>query len=383
MGSKTSLSSDDRALGREEKHLRIVIVSDAAHPQVNGVVRTLGQLTSDLTAMGHEVISLTPDLFSTIAMPGYKEIRLALFAGRKLARLIDAANPHAIHIATEGPLGLAARRYCLRHGLPYSTSFHTRFGEYLYARTGFPLRWSYGLLRWFHQPAATIMVATQSLQAELKARGFGTPSIWSRGVDTTLFRPRPALQGPHPLGLARPVYLYVGRVAVEKNIDAFLDADMAGSKLVVGEGPRLEHLKKHYPDAHFTGALFGEALAEAYAAADVFVFPSRTDTFGLVIIEALASGTPVAAYPVQGPLDVIGDNPAGALDEDLARAARRALTIPREVARAHALHFSWGASTRQFLANLALKDDSVPQRTHAPLSASQPNSDDVTLEVAH
>lgn len=371
---KVNYQVADPALGREDKHLRIVIVSDAAAPQVNGVVRTLGQLKGDLTAMGHEVIMLTPDLFNTCAMPAYKEIRLALFPARKLARLIETANPHAIHIATEGPLGLAARRFCLRRGLPFTTSFHTRFGEYLHARTGFPLSWSYTFLRWFHKPATTIMVATQSLQGELKTRGFGTPSIWSRGVDTSLFHPRPELQGPHPLGLARPVNLYVGRVAIEKNIDAFLEAEMAGSKLIVGDGPRLEHLKKHYPQAHFAGALFGEALAEAYAAADVFVFPSRTDTFGLVLIEALASGTPVAAYPVQGPLDVIGDSPAGALDEDLGKAAARALTIPRATALNYAHHFTWGASTRQFLANLALKDDSTPQV--AP-------SDEVTLVAAH
>ena len=371
---KVNYQVADPALGREDKHLRIVIVTDAAAPQVNGVVRTLGQLKNGLTAMGHDVIMLTPDLFNTMPMPAYKEIRLALFPGRRLARLIEAANPHAIHIATEGPLGLAARRFCIRRGLPFSTSFHTRFGEYLHARTGFPLSWSYAFLRWFHKPAATIMVATQSLQAELKARGFGTPSIWSRGVDTALFHPRPELQGPHPLGLKRPVHLYVGRVAIEKNIDAFLEADIAGSKLVVGEGPRLEHLKKHYPQAHFAGALFGEALAEAYAAADVFVFPSRTDTFGLVLIEALASGTPVAAYPVQGPLDVIGDDPAGALDNDLAEAARRALIIPRATARNFALKFSWDGPTRQFLANLALKDDSY-------LCAAR--SDEVTLATAH
>ncbi len=361
------------AIGSSEQRLRIVIVSDAAEPQVNGVVRTLGELKSQLIRLGHEVVSVTPDLFFTVPMPTYKEIRLALFPGRRMARIIKATNPHAIHIATEGPLGLAARRYCLRHNIPFSTSFHTRFGEYLYARTGFPLKWSYAFLRWFHNRASTIMVATASLQRELRERGFGNPSIWSRGVDTDIFRPRPDLQGPHPLGLTRPVYLYVGRVAVEKNIEAFLNADLPGSKLVVGEGPRLEQLKRGYPDTHFTGALFGEALAEAYAAADCFVFPSRTDTFGLVLIEALATGTPVAAYPVQGPLDVIGDHPAGALDEDIALAARRALNIPRETARDFALGFSWEACTRQFIANLALED-----RMEAASSAES-LSDDVTL----
>ncbi len=331
-------------------------MSDAAEPQVNGVVRTLGELKSQLTRLGHEVISVTPDLFITVPMPTYKEIRLALFPANRMARIIKATDPHAIHIATEGPLGLAARRYCIRHKIPFSTSFHTRFGEYLYARTGFPLKWSYAFLRWFHNRASTIMVATASLQRELRERGFGNPSIWSRGVDTDLFRPRPDLQGLHPLGLTRPVHLYVGRVAVEKNIEAFLDADLPGSKMVVGEGPRLEQLRRAYPDTHFTGALFGEALAEAYAAADCFVFPSRTDTFGLVLIEALAAGTPVAAYPVQGPLDVIGNHPAGALDEDIEVAAHRALSISRDTARAFALTFSWEACTRQFIDNLALEE---------------------------
>jgi glycosyltransferase involved in cell wall biosynthesis len=367
----------DPALGRAEQQLRIVIVSDAAPPQVNGVVRTLGKLKDQLTEMGHEVISITPDLFRTIPMPTYPEIRLALLPGRRLAGMIERVNPHAIHIATEGPLGLAARRFCLRRGLPFTTSFHTRFGEYLHARTGFPLSWSYAFLRWFHSRASTIMVATTSLQQELKDRGFGTPSIWSRGVDTKLFRPRPEMQGEtHPLGLARPVHLYVGRVAVEKNIEAFLDANLPGSKMVVGEGPRLEHLKKHHSDAHFAGALFGEDLAKAYAAADVFVFPSKTDTFGLVLIEAMATGTPVAAYPVQGPLDVIGDHPAGALDDDIEVAARRALDIPRETARDFALGFSWEACTRQFLSNLALEEDvkarSLPSKTGMPAQVAEP-----------
>jgi glycosyltransferase involved in cell wall biosynthesis len=346
----------DPALGRAGQRLRIVIVSDAAPPQVNGVVRTLSKLKTQLTEMGHEVISITPDLFNTIAMPTYPEIRLALFPGRRLAKMIEAANPNAIHIATEGPLGLAARRYCLHRSLAFSTSFHTRFGEYLHARTRFPLSWSYAFLRWFHSRASTVMVATASLQRELTERDFGTPSIWSRGVDTDLFRPRPDLQGSHLAGWQRPVYLYVGRVAVEKNIDAFLDANLTGTKQVVGEGPRLEHLRKRHPDVHFSGTLFGEALAEAYAAADCFVFPSRTDTFGLVLIEALAAGTPVAAYRVQGPLDVIGDNAAGALEDDIEVAAKRALTIPREAARKLALTFSWEACTEQFLSNLALED---------------------------
>lgn len=358
------------ALGLDAEKLKIVIVSDAAPPQVNGVVRTLGELKRNLTAMGHEVISITPELFNTVPMPSYPEIRLALFPGRKLARMIEAVNPNAIHIATEGPLGLAARNYCVRRNLPFSTSFHTRFGEYLYARTGFPLNWSYAFLRWFHAKATSIMVATPSLQAELEGRGFGKPFIWSRGVDTELFRPRPELAGEHYLDLPRPVYLYVGRVAVEKNIEAFLDLDLIGSKMVVGDGPRLEHLRKRHPEAHFAGPLFGEELAKAYAAADCFVFPSKTDTFGLVLIEALAAGTPVAAYPVQGPLDVIGDAPVGVLDNDLGVACRKALGIAPDACRAFATGFSWEACTRQFLANLALEE--VPEP--AAVAQAAPNA---------
>lgn len=361
MFNRKTYQTADPALGYTEARLRIVIVSDAAPPEVNGVVRTLGELTAHLTKLGHEVVSITPGHFVTVPLPTYREIRLAIFPTRRLARMIEAANPHAIHIATEGPLGLAARRYCLKRNLPFSTSFHTRFGEYLNARTGFPLRWSYAFLRWFHARAATIMVATKSLQTELEQRGFGRPSIWSRGVDTELFRPRPEERGEHYLGLVRPVYLYVGRVAVEKNIEAFLETELPGTKMIVGEGPRLGHLRKRYPDAHFTGALFGGDLARAYAAADCFVFPSRTDTFGLVLIEALACGTPVAAFPVQGPLDVIGKNPVAVLDDDLKAACLRAVHIPRETARNFALTFSWEACTRQFLSNLALKENKRPE----------------------
>jgi glycosyltransferase involved in cell wall biosynthesis len=349
-----------RDVGRFSEPLRIVIVSDAAPPQVNGVVRTLQQLTQNLTAMGHEVTFITPDMFRTVPLPTYKEIRLALFPGAKIARIIREANPNAIHIATEGPLGLAARSFCLRKKIPFSTSFHTRFAEYLNARTGIPLSWGYAFLRRFHAKSTALMVATPSLQKELKERGFGDPVIWSRGVDTELYRPRPELADAHPKGLARPVWLNVGRIAVEKNIEAFLDLGLPGSKMVVGEGPRLEYLKKKYPDAHFTGPLFGEELAEAYAASDVFVFPSRTDTFGLVLIEAMATGTPVAGYPVQGPGDVLafgaGGMKAGALDEDLKTACMAALRLNREDARAYAMTFAWDACAKQFISNLALEE---------------------------
>lgn len=349
-----------RDVGRFGEPLRIVIVSDAAPPQVNGVVRTLQQLTQNLTAMGHEVTFITPDMFTTVPLPTYKEIRLALFPGRKIARMIREANPNAIHIATEGPLGLAARSFCLRKKIPFSTSFHTRFAEYLNARTGIPLSWGYAFLRRFHAKSTALMVATPSLQKELKERGFGEPVIWSRGVDTERYRPRPEFADAHPKGLARPVWLNVGRIAVEKNIEAFLDLDLPGSKMVVGEGPRLEHLKKKYPDAHFTGPLFGEELAEAYAGADVFVFPSKTDTFGLVLIEAMATGTPVAGYPVQGPGDVLAFTPdgmkAGALDDDLKTSCMAALRLNREDARAYAMTFAWDACAKQFISNLALEE---------------------------
>ncbi|MGB5093337.1 MAG: glycosyltransferase family 1 protein [Parvibaculum sp.] len=351
-----------RDVGRDAEQLKIVIVSDAAPPQVNGVVRTLEQLKENLLAMGHEVVSITPDQFITVPMPTYREIRLALFPARKLARMINAANPNAIHIATEGPLGLTARRFCINRGIPFSTSFHTRFAEYLTARTGLPLALGYAMLRWFHARSSALMVATRSLQTELEGRGFGHPVLWSRGVDLKHFHPRPELQqADHYMGLARPVWLYVGRVAVEKNIEAFLDADLPGTRMIVGEGPRLDHLRRTHPQACFTGALFGEDLAKAYAAADCFVFPSKTDTFGLVMIEALATGTPVAAYPVQGPLDVIGDAPVGCLDEDLTTACLQAIRTPRENCLQFAQGFAWDACTRQFITNLALEEASVAE----------------------
>ncbi|MCR6629304.1 MAG: glycosyltransferase family 1 protein [Magnetospirillum sp.] len=334
--------------------MRILVVSDAWFPQINGVVRTLDTLRSELEKSGHEVVLITPDRFRSIPCPTYPEIRLALKPGRRLARMIEAAQPCAIHIATEGPLGWAARRYCLRRRVPFTTAYHTKFPEYIQARFRVPLPVSYAVMRRFHGKSARVMVATQGIEDELVRRGFDNIGRWSRGVDTELFHPRPELKGDAGpfAGLPHPVFLYVGRVAVEKNIQAFLDLDLPGSKVVVGDGPLLDELRRRHPEATFTGAKFGEDLAVHYAAADVFVFPSRTDTFGLVLLEALASGLPVAAYPVPGPLDVIGDAPAGVLSEDLGAAARAALAIPAEVARAHALSFSWAACTRQFLDNL-------------------------------
>ncbi|OAN50414.1 glycosyltransferase family 4 protein [Magnetospirillum moscoviense] len=334
--------------------MRIVVVSDAWFPQVNGVVRTLDTLKAELERTGHQVVMVTPDLFRSVACPTYPEIRLALAPSAKLARLIEAAQPCAIHIATEGPLGWAARRFCRRRHLPFTSAYHTKFPEYVRARFGVPLGLSYRVMRRFHDASARVMVATRSIENELTARGFSRIGRWSRGVDTDLFRPRPECRGEHgPLaGLARPIFLSVGRVAVEKNIEAFLALDLPGSKVVVGDGPLADELKHRHPEAHFVGARFGEDLARHYAAADVFVFPSMTDTFGLVLLEALASGLPVAAYPVPGPLDVLTGSDAGILDTDLGKAARAALAISPEDCRAHAMGFSWAAATQQFLANL-------------------------------
>ncbi|MBL8667920.1 MAG: glycosyltransferase family 1 protein [Rhodospirillales bacterium] len=329
---------------------RILIVSDAWFPQVNGVVRTLEALRRQLVADGHAVVMVTPDGFRSIPCPSYPEIRLALPAPAAVARLIEAFHPHAIHIATEGPLGLVARWCCRRRGVPFTTSYHTHFPEYVAARWRLPSEWTYRFFRWFHAPSDGVMVSTQSLEQLLHDRGFQRLRRWSRGVDTAMFRPREKTFYPHP----RPVSLYVGRIAIEKGIEDFLRLDLPGTKVVVGDGPLLPELRRRYPQAIFAGGRAGEELARHYAAADVFVFPSRTDTFGLVLLEALASGVPVAAYPVPGPLDVIGGSGAGSLDEDLGAAVLRALRIPPEACRQHALSFSWQHSARQFLFNLQL-----------------------------
>lgn len=274
---------------------------------------------------------------------------MALCRPKKVAALLDAAGPDAIHIATEGPLGLAARRYCRRRCLPFTTSFHTRFPEYVHARWRVPIQFGYRFLRWFHGRATRTMVATPSVEAELREQGFRNLVRWSRGVDLSLFHPR----NEEFLTLPRPVCLFVGRVAVEKGIGDFLRLDLPGSKVVIGDGPHLPALRQAYPDVHFLGARFGEDLARHYAAADVFVFPSRTDTFGLVMLEALASGVPVAAFPVPGPIDVIGASAAGILDDDLAAAVHRALDVPAHICTEHAARFTWQASTQQFVGNLA------------------------------
>ncbi len=296
------------------------------------------------------MIAITPDQFKSIPCPTYPEIRLSLLPGRKMAKLIERHQPCAIHIATEGPLGLAGRRYCVKRGLPFTTAYHTRFPEYIHARSGIPVGMTYTLVRWFHAPASAVMVATQSIEDELKSRGFKNIRRWTRGVDTAMFRPGEKDDDLYPW--ARPISLYVGRVAVEKNIEAFLALDIPGTKVVVGDGPQLEQLKNRYPKVKFLGAKVGEDLAQHYRSADLFVFPSRTDTFGLVLLEALASGLPVAAYPVAGPQDVLGGSPAGCLNDDLAKASLTALAIEPGLCRAHALDYSWEVSARQFLANL-------------------------------
>ncbi len=325
-------------------------MTDAWYPQVNGVVRTIATVSDEIRKLGHTVEVIGPEHFHTVPMPTYPEIRLAIGAGRKLTRMINDMDPDAIHIATEGPLGHAARRYCIRRAIPFTTAYHTRFPEYIRDRMPVPLFLSYAVVRRFHRPAAAVMVATASIEQALKARGFTNIRHWTRGVDTDLFCPREKsfLDAP------RPISMYVGRVAVEKSIEDFLRLDLPGTKYVVGGGPQLEELKARYPSVRFVGPKHDVELAKYYAAADVFVFPSRTDTFGLVLLEALAAGVPVAAYPVAGPLDVLGTvSDVGCLDEDLGRAVRHALTCAPERCREFALGYSWRASALQFLDNLA------------------------------
>lgn len=340
--------------------MNIVIVSDAWYPQVNGVVRTIARTAKELARLGHHVEVIGPDRFRTIACPTYPEIRLSLFPSRKLHTLIEAASPDAVHISTEGPLGMSARRWCLKNKFPFTTTFHTQFPEYVWLRTRIPLSLSYRVMRWFHNPATVTMVATQTLLERLSHRGFKNLGIWSRGVDTELFR----LRDKSFIEAKRPLFLYMGRVAVEKNIEAFLTLDLPGTKCVVGGGPDLETLTRKYPDVLFTGPKEDEELAQCVASADVFVFPSRTDTFGLVIIEALACGVPVAAFPVQGPVDIIKSGVTGYVDADLRQAAIKALGIDSQRCREEALTYTWEACTRQFLDHLHAARP-VPAKTSA------------------
>ncbi|MEP9397393.1 glycosyltransferase family 1 protein [Mesorhizobium sp. KR2-14] len=347
----------------EARGERFLIVTDAWHPQINGVVRTLERLAEELEAKGCVLEFLTPQDFGNLPLPFYAEIRLALATPARVAKHIRRARPDHVHIATEGPLGMLARRFCLRHGLAFTTSYHTRFPEYLSARAPVPERWSYAWLSRFHNAGNGTLVATPSLAAELTARGFRNVRPWTRGVDTGLYRPdRPQVLGDLP----RPIFLSVGRVAVEKNLPAFLDLDLPGSKVVVGDGPDLKRLRTAYPDAVFLGAKTGEELADIYASADVFVFPSRTDTFGIVLLEALASGLPVAAFPVTGPIDVLGDGLGGALSPDLRQAALEALAISRNEARAKALTYSWASCADIFLEHAGAAHIDAPDTARKP-----------------
>ncbi len=357
---------------------RILIVSDAWTPQVNGVVRTLSTVAAELRAMGHAVEVVGPDRFRTLPCPTYPEIRLSLWPGRRLARIIAWFRPDRLHVATEGPLGTAARRWALRRGLRFTTSFHTRFPEYLHARIGLPLTLSYRVMRRFHNASAGTLVATDGLRHELAGRGFRHLVPWSRGVDLQRFAPEPRRDWAAEHRLSRPVFLYVGRIAVEKTIEAFLDLDLPGSRVVVGGGPQLAQLRARYPGVVFTGPLADAELSAAYAGGDVFVFPSRTDTFGLVLLEALACGVPVAAFDVTGPRDVLSgtEGQVGAVSDDLRAAALAALGADRAACRAHAERFGWRACAQVFLDALVPLDGArtvaadVPRRPAPPPSAS-------------
>jgi glycosyltransferase involved in cell wall biosynthesis len=327
--------------------MRVLVATDAWHPQVNGVVRTYERLAHEAPKLGFEVSFLAPTLFRTLPCPTYPEIRLSLIGPRSVARHVDRLRPDFIHIATEGPIGIMTRRYCRKMKRPFTTSYHTRFPEYVAARLPIPESWCYAFERRFHGAAAGTFVATPSVAADLERHGFQRLMPWSRGVDIDLFRP----QNVRLFGEG-PVFLYVGRLAVEKNLKAFLDLDLPGRKVVVGNGPQAAELERLYPDALFTGPKHGEDLAQAYVSADVFVFPSLTDTFGLVLLEALACGVAVAAYPVSGPKDVLAGSRAGVLGPDLGAAAIAALCLDRDEARAHALTYSWENSARQFMGNM-------------------------------
>ncbi|MEI9806187.1 MAG: glycosyltransferase family 1 protein [Pseudolabrys sp.] len=322
--------------------MRVMIATDAWQPQVNGVVRTLQSLAVSLTKLGVEVEFLTPCGFRSVALPTYPSVRLAIPGSSEITRRIEACMPDSIHIATEGPIGLMARAYCVKRGLGFTTSYATRFPEYVSARIPIPEAWSYAALRWFHSRAAITMVSTPSLAAELTRRGFKNVGMWTRGVDATAFTP----ENPAVFDLPRPIFMSVGRIAVEKNLEAFLSLDLPGSKIVIGEGPQEAELRSRFPDVHFLGLKEGKELASCIAGADVFVFPSRTDTFGIVQLEALACGTPVAAFPVTGPNDVIGDRRVGALDEDLRAACLQALTLSKADCREYAMGSSWENSAR-------------------------------------
>ena len=349
--------------------MRVLVATDAWHPQVNGVVRTLTSLAESAKALGASIDFLTPEGFPSVALPTYPDLRLAFPDRAEIARRIEASQPDAIHIATEGPIGLAARAYCRRRRRPFTTSYTTCFPEYIAARFPIPQSWSYAALRRFHAAAALTMVSTSSLMTVLRSRGFEHLAMWTRGVDTELFAPERALA----LDLPRPIFLTAGRVAVEKNLEAFLALDLPGSKVVIGEGPQEAELRRRFPAATFLGLRKGTELAGLIAAADVFVFPSRTDTFGVVQLEALACGVPVAAFPVMGPRDVIGDSAVGVLHDDLRKACLDALNLSRAACRSFALTRSWATSARQFIGHMS-QVARIPSREvyGRPVHASAP-----------
>ena len=328
--------------------MKIAVVTDAWKPQVNGVVTTLVDLLHKLESMGHQTQLIEPSCFKRVRCPGYPEIELAWRPRQVLEGLLDSFRPEAIHFATEGPLGLAARAHCRRRGLSFTTAFHTRFPEFLSAATRIPAPWGYALLRHFHAESSGVMVPSQGTMDILRQYRFRNLRRWSHGIDLDLFRPRPNAT----LGLPRPIFLYVGRVSIEKNLEAFLRLDLPGSKVVCGGGPMLERYRHQYPRVRWFGSVARHQLVDIYSAADSFVYPSRTDTFGLVMLEALACGTPVAAFPVAGPLDVVGTSAAGVLNVDLRSAALRSLEVPRAAARARAMEFDWDLVSRQFVSHL-------------------------------
>ena len=328
--------------------MRIVLISDAWHPQINGVVTTVTNTVAALNKLGHEVELITPDRFKTYPWPGYPDVGMAFLCGPRLRPIIEAFKPDAIHLVTEGSIGYAARRYCREFGYRYTSSYLSRFPEYFKLRTGFPMWLSAAYLRWFHNESSRVMVATASLEDEMRQKGYQRLARWSRGVDTELFRPRDKDFIKDP----RPIFMFTGRVAIEKNIEAFLKLDLPGTKYVVGDGTHKDLLAKKYPTVRFPGYQQGENLARLRAAADVFVFPSLTDTFGVVLLEALASGIPVAAYPVQAPKDVITDSEVGVLNNDLKYAAMTALSLNPQTCRRYALDYTWGECTQQFVDNL-------------------------------
>jgi glycosyltransferase involved in cell wall biosynthesis len=350
--------------------MRVLIATDAWHPQVNGVVRTLTSLARSAKGLGVDIEFLSPEGFPTVPLPTYPGLRLAVPRRSRIAKRIEEARPDAIHVATEGPIGHSVRAYCLRHGLPFTTSYTTRFPEYISARVPIPEGWIYAALRRFHGAAAVTMVATPSLMTDLRQRGFTKLGMWTRGVDTELFRPDRAIDLPFP----RPIFVCVGRVAVEKNLEAFLSLDLPGTKVVIGTGPCLGDLKRKFPEAKFLGQIENGTLAAHVAAADCFVFPSRTDTFGVVQLEALASGLPIAAFPVTGPKDVVADHPIGVLNEDLRVACLAALAVSRDACRAFALNYSWENSARQFIGHLQQLPEGRHSRSAAPVPVTAPAS---------